>query len=97
MKLNGLKHSKIVLVKDHVEYERKKRQSDHSNLIRRSLLDRCYGTWETVQKIWCHKRKIGKNRIKKVKLNGLIHAKIVLVEDHVEYEKKQENPIIQIL
>ena len=52
------------------------------------LSDRCYGTWETVQKNWCNTRKIGKNGIKKVKLNGLIHLKIVLVKDHVEYEKK---------
>ncbi len=61
------------------------------------LSDRSYGTWETVQKIWCNTRKIGKNGIKKVKLNGLIRTKIVLVKDHVGYEKKQENPIIQIL
>jgi hypothetical protein len=40
---------------------------------------------------------MGKNGNKKVKLNGLIHSKIVLVKDHVEYKKKQENPIIQIL
>ena len=38
-------------------------------------------------KNWCNTRKIGKNGIKKVKLNGLIHSKIVLVKDHVEYKK----------
>ena len=53
-------------------------------------MDRCYGTWEAVQKIWCNTRKIGKNGIKKVKLNGLIHLKIVLVKDHVEYKKNKK-------
>ena len=48
-------------------------------------------------KIWCNTRKIGKNGIKKVKLNRLIHSKIVLVKVHVEYKKKQDNLIIQIL
>ncbi len=41
VKLNGLIHSKIVLVKDHVEYEKETRKSDHSNLM---LSDTCYGT-----------------------------------------------------
>ena len=50
VKLNGLIHSKIVLVKDHVEYEKKTRKSDHSNLIRQSVSDICYGTWETIRK-----------------------------------------------
>jgi hypothetical protein len=44
VKLNGLIHSKIVLVKDHVGYEEKTRKSDHSNLIRRSVSDIYYGT-----------------------------------------------------
>jgi hypothetical protein len=50
VKLDGLIHSKIVLVEDHVEYEKKTRKSNHSNLIRQSVSDICYGTWETVQK-----------------------------------------------
>jgi hypothetical protein len=41
------------------------------------------------KKIWCNTRKIGKNGIKKVKLNGLIHSKIVLVKDHIGYKKKK--------
>jgi hypothetical protein len=50
VKLNKLLHSKIVLVKDHVEYEKKTRKSDHANLIRQSVSDICYGTRETIQK-----------------------------------------------
>ncbi len=49
VKLNGLIHPKIVLVKDHVGYK-KPRKSNHSNLIRQSVSDVCYGTLETVQK-----------------------------------------------
>ena len=44
VKLNGLIHSKIVLVKDHVGHEKKTIKSDRSNLIRRSVSDICYGT-----------------------------------------------------
>ncbi len=44
VKLNRLIHSKIVLVKDHVEYKKETRKFDHSNLIRQLFLDICYGT-----------------------------------------------------
>jgi hypothetical protein len=44
VKLNGLIHSKIVLVEDHIEYEKKTGKSDHSNLIGRLLSEICYGT-----------------------------------------------------
>ena len=83
MKLNKLIHLKTVLVKDHIEYKKETRKSNHSNLIKQSLSDICYGTWETVRNFLCNTRKIGKNGNKKVKLNGLIHSKTELVKDHV--------------
>jgi hypothetical protein len=55
-----------------------------------------WNLWENLfSRICRNTRKIGKNGNKKVKLNGLIHSKTVLVKDHTK--KKQENPIIQIL
>ncbi len=45
----------------------------------------------------CNTRKLERTEIKKVKLNRLIHLKIVLVEDHVEYKKETRKSAKKVL